>query len=328
MKLRRRKGAGSGAAELPAAARRGARAAVDVVRRGPGEGGWDARELLRGRSGRWLATLAIALACFGVGWLVASWWLFPGGEDTGVGRLIRVPDLVGLPVEEARDRARGAALQPEIRASIHHPEAEAGVVLAQSPLPEQLALTDAAVHLTLSLGPETRTVPDLRGLSAPDAMLVLRRLGLSVQVRVVASSAGQSGVQGTRPEPGREVAVPGEVELLVGEGPQVVVVPNLEGRHVDDVEAVLNDVGLQLGTVRFEPESGAAPGRVVGQSPPAGYSLRGGGFVSVEVAGRPGETAPRGRETEGRPSAPDGGPDADGTAAATGRGHGMDRTSV
>ena len=80
---------------------------------------------------------------------------------------------------------------------------------------------------------------------------------------------------------------PAEVELVVSEGRDVVAVPDLEGRLLDDVEVLLSRLGLVLGTVTFEPGAVGAPGRVIGQSPPPGFGLREGGEVSVRVAGRP-----------------------------------------
>ena len=80
-----------------------------------------------------------------------------------------------------------------------------------------------------------------------------------------------------------------EVELVVSEGRDVVAVPDLEGRHLDDVEVLLARLRLLIGTVTFEPAALGAPGRVIGQSPPPGFGLREGGEVSVRVAGSPSE---------------------------------------
>lgn len=254
------------------------------------EGGWSAR--LQGRSGRWIQVLGVALLCFGIGYVAAARLLFPAPEGGQELELVTVPEVVGMPVDRATADLQREGLEPDVRARIRHPRAPAGSVVGQSPLPGQRARPGAPVHLTLSAGPDTRRVPDLRGVAPRQAALVLEGLGFEVRTRAVTDGGAFGGVQSTRPEAGQDVSLPAEVELLVAEGPQVVVVPNLEGRHVDDVEQVLEEAGLRLGSVRFDPTSSAAPGRVVAQSPPAGYSLRGGGSVSVEVAGRPGQVGP------------------------------------
>ncbi len=249
-------------------------------------------DVLRGRSGRWMQVLAVALLCFGIGYVAAVRLLFPATERGQDLQLVTVPALIGMPLERASAELQRQGLEPDVRARIRHPRAAVGEVVGQSPLAGQRARPGDPVHLTLSAGPDSRRVPELRGVAPRQAVQVLEGLGFQVRTRAVTDDGAFSGVQSSRPEAGEEVSLPAEVELLVAEGPQVVVVPNLEGRHVDDVEEVLEEAGLRLGTVRFDPNSSAAPGRVVAQSPPAGYSLRGGSSVSIEVAGRPGQVGP------------------------------------
>jgi beta-lactam-binding protein with PASTA domain len=54
---------------------------------------------------------------------------------------------------------------------------------------------------------------------------------------------------------------------------------------VDDAQGALSGAGLELGAITYDPQALEAPGRIVGQYPPAGYSLREGGAVEVRVAG-------------------------------------------
>lgn len=262
---------------------------------------------LRGPEGRWVRTALVVLLCFTVGYAAAARFLFRAADAAPDVRRAEVPDLRGGTAGEARDRLREEGMEARVEAWIHHPRAERGTVVAQSPLGGQVAADGDTVSLTLSRGPDVRAVPDLSGLSARQANLVLERMGFTVRTEVVSSGSGHAGVQGTRPAAGERVPVPFTVELLVGEGPQIALVPSLRGLHIDDVEARLEEAGLQLGTVRFDPDARAAPGRVIAQSPPSGYSLRGGGAVSVEVAGRAGEVdAPEGGEGVPEPDTPDG----------------------
>lgn len=258
-------------------------------RRREGRGGKLGHRLREDRRLRWTLAALVAAVAFGLGYLAAATLLFPGEGEAADVRLAEVPDLQGLSSEEATERLQRAGLEARVEGRIHHPELEAGTVVAHSPLAGQLARAGAPVALTLSAGPPETPVPDLAGLPPTRARQVLERLGFRVETRAVPSDVPGEGVRGTEPPAGELVRVPGEVTLLVGEGPQVVVVPDLGGRHVDDVTGILENAGLQLGTVRFDPEAPQAPGRVVTQSPPAGYSLRGGGAVSVKVAGPPAE---------------------------------------
>lgn len=232
-----------------------------------------------------LAVAAFLGVLFLGGYLVATGWLFPatGSEDDA--ELAEVPDLVGLTSDEARASLQEVGLAFRLGSEVPHPEAPSGVVLAQSPLPGQYARPGAPVSLTLSQGPERRVVPDLRGLSGRQGGIVLDRLGFEVAIDSTGSRVERGGVVGTRPEAGAELTLPAEVTLVLSHGPEVVDVPDLDGLHVDDVRERLDEVGLALGEVRYDPEAFAAPGRVVGQSPSPGFALRVGGRVSVRVAG-------------------------------------------
>lgn len=240
--------------------------------------------------GRVTAVALVTAALFGAGYLLSSWWLFPGSSDGAeAGEVVEVPELVGLTVEEARGALEAADLTYRLRSEVSHPRAPEGAVVAQSPLPGQLARPGAPVSVSVSLGPESRVVPDLRGVSDRQARIVLERLGFAVEVDSARSQVERGRVVETLPEAGSEMALPGEVTMVVSEGPEVAEVPDLAGLHVDDVEDRLDEVGLELGEVTYDPEAFAAPGRVIGQSPPPEYALRVGGSVAVRVAGEPPE---------------------------------------
>ena len=123
------------------------------------------------------------------------------------------------------------------------------------------------------------------GLSERQAAIVLERLGYEVAIERTTHTLEQGRAVETRPGAGTELAVPAEVALVISEGRPVVQVPDLIGRHVDDAQGALSEAGLELGALTYDPQAIEAPGRIVGQYPPAGYSLREGGAVEVRVAG-------------------------------------------
>jgi len=241
----------------------------------------------------------VVVLSFTVGYLISTGWLFPRGERPAELQVVRIPDLGGRPLEEARADLEGLDLALSVQGRIGHPELDSGRIVAQGPLPGQLAARRGTVYVTVSRGADWRTIPDLQGVAAAQAEAVLTEMGFTVTTRNVASNGLHGGVEGSDPPAGERVLVPATVDLLVSQGPQIAVVPDLSGRHVDDVEVLLEAAGLQLGSIQFDPEAQQAPGRVVAQNPPPGYSLRGGGFVSIEVAGQASEVEipTRGSET-------------------------------
>ena len=285
---------------------------------GPGgRGGRRRRSRGRGRGGgpwwrnRWIQAAALTLVLFVAGYVVAANLIFPGGQRAEAGEVVQVPDLVGLGRSGADRSLTEAGLTLAVSSSVAHPEAPAGAIVAQTPLPGQYARPGAPVEVTLSSGPDRRRVPDLRGLSARQGQIVLERLGFRTAVDSSRSPARRGQIVGTRPDAGTELGLPAQVTLLVSEGPRTAEVPDLSGRHVEDVPTILRDAGLDLGDVTYEPDAFQAAGRVIAQSPPPGYALRRGGTVSIRVAG----PAPR----EGRgaiDSAGTGGADSAGAGGA------------
>lgn len=250
--------------------------------------GGPALKLDRTTKRRGLISLAAGVVALAAGYLIAATVVFSSPDRTPEA-LIAVPDLIGESAERASEGAEAAGLSFRVTGEIHHPDEPVGNVIAQLPLSGQFAVAETEIQAMLSLGPETISVPDVTGLSESQAALVLGRLGLSTATRLTASQHRKGQVIRTEPEAGEMLPVPSEVELVVSEGRDVVAVPDLEGRHLDDVEVLLARLRLLIGTVTFEPAALGAPGRVIGQSPPPGFGLRQGGEVSVRVAGSPAE---------------------------------------
>ncbi len=250
----------------------------------------------RSRPGR---ATAVTLVTFVVGYFIAATWLFPATDDPTDTALVEVPDLTSMPEEEAAERARDAGLVPVVKSRVRHPTAQPGAVIAQTPLPGQVARPGSEVVVTLSAGQESRVVPDLAGLAGNQAARLLRQMGFEVELRRVSESGGRTGVLESSPAPGTRVSVPSPIRLVVAEGVRNVPVPDLGGRHVADVEGLLTAAELRLGAIRYRPDAADAPGRVISQSPPSGFTLRAGSFVSIVVAGEPPD--PTAADIEGEP---------------------------
>ena len=242
--------------------------------------------------GPWARAGGLTLGMFAVGYFVAATFLFPAAANPIDATLVTLPDLEGLSEEDARSRLTELGLETAVIAHINHPEVSAQDVLAQSPLPGQLARPGDTVRVTLSAGPESRTVPELGGIAGPEAARLLRGMGFEVAIVPRRDAGGRAGVIESIPAAGTRMRFPARVEIVVSEGAPIVDVPDLVGRHVDDVTTILEEGELKLGAIRYQVDAPEAPGRVVSQSPAAGSALRGGGFVSLVVAGTPPDSMP------------------------------------
>lgn len=235
---------------------------------------------------RWLLLLGVM---FGLGYGASARWLFPAAEDPTDVDFATVPGLAGTPLAEAEAQLAALGFVTAERGRLNHAAIAPGAVVAQSPLPGQVARPGDTVRLTTSAGPETRVVPDLAGLPTAEAATLLTRLGFEVDVEDVRDAAVAGAIR-TEPEAGVRLTLPASVRLFVSRGRVIVVVPDLRGLHVDDLEVLLQESELGLGNVQYQADARDAQGRVVFQSPEPGAALRGDGLVSVIVAGVPPDT--------------------------------------
>lgn len=244
-----------------------------------------ARAVLGSPRATLVAALVIAFVGFWVGYAVTVFAIFPAKGIPS--DLVAVPDLIGHDREEARRVAGERRLELAVADSLHHPTARAGDVLAQDPLPRQLAPRGGTVEVIVSRGPEERPVPDVVGLQERQATVVLEQAGFRPVQRWVDADVDVGLVVGTRPEPGDRRELPAEVTVLVSAGPRVVVVPDLLSRSLTEARATLERLGLRLGRVFPDSSGDAAPGTVLAQNPLPGTSVPRGDSVSVSVAASP-----------------------------------------
>jgi eukaryotic-like serine/threonine-protein kinase len=244
------------------------------------------RGLLGGMNpGRLLLTaLGLAVAGWGGGYLVATHVLFPAAPPPS--GLVTVPDLRGLGLAMAGERLRGVGLTLGAVDSLRHPSVPRGEVLGQAPLPGQLALPGSSVWVTRSLGPERRAVPDVTGVDAARARVVLETSGFVVIPDSVTADIPRGRVVSTMPPADSEVALPTDIHLTVSLGPPMVPMPSVLGMPEVDARALLDSLGLVVSQVDEVFRFGRDQGIVVEQEPPADSLLERGSAVRLAVGRR------------------------------------------
>ena len=234
-------------------------------------------------SPRRLTGTAVAVAAFGfvIGYLITALAVYPS-QNVASG-LVRVPDVVGMTAQDALGAIVEADLEYEEAAGLNHGEPP-GTVVAQEPLPEQMATPSSTVKVTLSMGARERPVPDVVGLNRDQAEIVLARAGYYTDIIWVDADNDVEQVVGMRPEAGTPLEVSGSVRLMVSAGSRTPDVPDLSASALDEAREALERLGLRLGDVMERPDSLVAPGTVLDQSPQPGSVVDRGAAVSVVVA--------------------------------------------
>jgi serine/threonine-protein kinase len=160
------------------------------------------------------------------------------------------------------------------------------VILGQSPLPGQVARPSSEVRVTISMGPQRRSVPDVTGLDVGRARIVLETSGFLVRTDTSESEEPRGRIIEVRPSPGQQVVLPGEVRLLVSTGPPVVPMPLVLGLEEAAAVAMLDSLGLIVSEVEEVFRFGRDQGIVVEQEPASDTELQRGSTVRLKVGRR------------------------------------------
>jgi beta-lactam-binding protein with PASTA domain len=197
-------------------------------------------------------------------------------------RPVPVPNLVGLPLGEAKEALREADLEVGDVTRAFNERFDADQVIRQSVNAEAEAPLGSEIDLVVSKGPTPVPVEKVIGLQRDQAVAVLEAQGFVVDVREKFSDGvelgrviSQTPPKGTDLQPGRTVTI------VVSKGPPEFPMPNVVGMGRDAAVAQLRSLGL-LVDVAIVP--GHAGSSVVFQEPPSGTIVHAGDVVHIYVA--------------------------------------------
>jgi serine/threonine-protein kinase len=142
--------------------------------------------------------------------------------------------------------------------------------------------------------PET-TVPDVRGLNFDTAKDRLENLQLHARIggSIYEVNYPEGVIAAQRPEAGRKVKAGRIVNLMVSSGQRKVIAPNLLGRPILQIGAVLSAAELLPGEIKKEHNADAPEGTVLAQEPLPGEETEAGKQVDILISTTlEGESAP------------------------------------
>jgi beta-lactam-binding protein with PASTA domain len=239
----------------------------------------------RGAIRRLIPYLIAIVGGFLVAYIYAAFFLFPSGV---ISQDLKVPNVIGLDYQTAQQRLAQSGFHAEQGETRFHASAPKNTVLDQNPPAGSRDVGGSTVTLAVSGGQRMGVVPNLVGLSRPDAERTLEQSGFDVgDVTEQPSQTPRGEVVDTRPRAGTQTPIPGPVALVLSGGPNVVQVPDIVGRTFAEARQLLQQIGLALGDVTTEnggKPDGSAP--VVSQSPAAGSSVAAGSRITLRVGGR------------------------------------------
>ncbi|MFJ8161315.1 Stk1 family PASTA domain-containing Ser/Thr kinase [Streptomyces sp. NPDC096136] len=159
-------------------------------------------------------------------------------------------------------------------------------------------LVIAGILLALGLGAgvwyinsgQFTKVPNLLGKTEEQARTELSAAGLGVKKvdRKFSEAFERGTVMNSDPAGGKRIRGNGAVTLTVSRGPELVSVPDLKGRPLEEAKAELTKAGLAPGIVTQAFSQDVAQGSVIGTDPAGGQKRAPDTAVSLQVSkGRP-----------------------------------------
>ena len=172
-----------------------------------------------------------------------------------------VPDLTGIPLEEALGEARRQGLEIIVNDSLYVPAYDGGVVLDQLPEKGVGVKPGRTVYVTInSYRQKMVTVPYVAGRSLRQAKNMLEVAGLGIEQIVYRPDLATNYVLEEYAD-GKRVSEKSRVQLEAGSGVTLYVgesgsvstlVPKTVGLHLQQAKSRLWELGLNIGKISFD----------------------------------------------------------------------------
>jgi eukaryotic-like serine/threonine-protein kinase len=217
----------------------------------------------------------------------------PTATLTPTAALALVPDLTGKTLAQAQVAATAAGLAVE-QVEARYSQQPADQIIEQNPAGGAQAAKGSTITVVVSRGPQVVAVPDLGGQYYNQAASILDQNGL-VPARKDAPSrtVPKGAIVDQSPAAGAGVAPGTTVTLTVSQG-DVVTVPDLFGKQVDEAQKILAEAGFTVALdgqtkARLEVENpnffkvypNVQDGQVISQNLPAGTVVERGAAITV-----------------------------------------------
>jgi len=185
---------------------------------------------------------------------------------------VSVPDVVGQPADEARERLEDAGFRVREEEAPSATVADGDVIETR---PDAGTPIDrgSAVTMVVSSGPELATVPSVVGEPRGAATSELQGAGFQVSVQEAPSDSQPGTVTGQTPGGGARVAAGSTVTITVAappEEPEEVSIPDVTGLTRATAVQRLQAQGFQVAIEETPVETRGSDGRVQSQSPGGG----------------------------------------------------------
>lgn len=163
---------------------------------------------------------------------------------------VEVPDVVGMERDEARKaiEAKGLVYEEEF---VNDSQVEKDKVISVvEPEVGSKVKEGRRVKVRISLGAETKTVPNMSEIQEEQLEQVLRSYGFKIGkiTREYSDTVDKGKVIRQIPEAGKQLEQGGKIDFVISQGKEIKMtkVPELKDKRIDEVEKLLIDAKLTL----------------------------------------------------------------------------------
>ena len=215
------------------------------------------------------------------------------------GKYIKVPEVKGKSIDDARTLLEQQGFQVEVQDSIYYDSLPRLSVVKQSPVPDELVKINRTVYLTVNRAqPPLVSIPNFVGQTYRSVMLQLTTLGLklgdtSQRPDFAVGSVLEQTYKGNTIKPGTKIPMGSRISLVLGGGIKQteVPVPVLLGLTFAEAKVLLESNDLLLGAVVVDGAVGdSSAAFVIRQNPPVRddegrpIRIRGGQLIDLWIS--------------------------------------------
>ena len=208
-------------------------------------------------------------------------------EDVDDGKITMI-DVSGMTVDAARTALNELGLGIREEGEQSSDQFAAGQIISQDIYAGQRVEKNTTVHVIVSNGAGTISIPDVRKLSYEDATSILKQSGFDVaRTEDYSEDIPEGKVISTTPDSNSSAKKGDIITVTVSIGaapPTEFTMPNYSGQDQDPVVAELKSKYQCTVTINLENNDTYAAGKVIATSPTPGATVRIGGEVLVAVS--------------------------------------------
>lgn len=216
--------------------------------------------------------------------LVAGYLMY---MQLGKKKTVSMPQLVGLPFEEAVGLIREANLSVAPPRKVKNPQYREGTVVTQSPEAFTQVKIGRDVNLDVATSVEKTQLPDLRGSEIKDVAfkLTAESLPVGMEAHAYHNTIEANRIIATNPEGGSEVPRGTQVDILVSLGPRPVayVMPDLIGKTQEQVKNQFEQTPFAIGFEQEKTDDPSRRNKVISQDPAPGKRLDSQAAINLKI---------------------------------------------